>query len=218
MKLPGLSMLFFLLILSGAFLDCYAAQGTDSLLDKRVNYASLEKDIQDLAGRGYVSDGDQALLSMAIVDFVQRGIEPDSMTYGQLLDSLAAIKQNMVAAVAKENSFGTDSVFVRNPNGVKVFLGLGTMTFEELVAQESRNLPEHYPEHAGYEMPVGKTDQASEILSGIMVHSNISWIIGNVLMVENEQQALDGLRIGDLLEIATRISTAEAFLPFMKDN
>lgn len=216
-KLRVLCGAFLLLVLPGPFLNCFAVQGADSLLDKRVSYPTLEKDIQALTDRGYVAEADKAFLSMIIVDLVQKSIEPDTLTYGQLLDSLSLIRRNMMAAIAKENHFGTDSVFIRNPDGVKVFLGLGKMSFEELVAREAQNLPEHYSGHPGYDILMSEGGKASEALCDIMNHSDISWIIGNVMLVEKDRQELDRLRVGDLLEIAKRISASEAFLPFMKD-
>ena len=115
----------------------------------------------------------------------------------------------------KENNYGKDSVFIRRPDGEKMFLGMGQMSLEKLIARESKNLPESYD--GDYNLSLTTKNgitKASQLLS----QSDQSWLIGSILLISRDNGTIKKLKIGDIFEISKRISLCPEFVPFMKST
>ena len=192
-------------------------QSADSIFNHSVGNFNLEH-ARILKESGLVSDYRLSLLGMYLIELTKTGQDIDtSLTYKQLFDSLDVFIARINSKTYNENSFGKDSVFLRTPSGEKFFLGMGEMSFKELVLREAINFPETYQKESlnqVFDDPILiaeliKNENLSEFQSGIL---------GNVLIVLSENDLnLEEYRLGDFLEISRRVISSKEFKPFLKN-
>ena len=141
MNLSKLSILLLLLTLFVSS-SCRSQSKTDAILLKKVDSLNAT-DINTLIKSGYIRNTDATIIGTYMVSIAQSGNTKD-WTVKQLLDSVKAKMKQMDSAIAVKNNFGKDSVFIRSPNGNKMFIGMGELSFEKMIARASTNLPENY--------------------------------------------------------------------------
>lgn len=203
--------ILFVLILLVPSLACWSQSKVDSILSK--NADNLNKtDLDVLIKSGYISNTSAPVIGTFMVSLTQNN-KINNWTIRQLLDSVKAGMKKMDDATAIKYNYGKDSVFIREPNGNKMFMGMGELSFEKLVAKASLNLPSNY--NGDYNLKINSAGSI-EKLSLLVAESEYPWITGNVLLTKRDNGELKELRIGDILEIAKRIATAKEFAPFMK--
>lgn len=171
-----------------------------------------KEDIQSLIDFGYIKDADKATIGSYLVDASARGITLAHFTYGQLLDSLVALKQAFIREQVKKYNFGKDSVFIRTPLGEKFLLGLGQMSFEALLERAGHNLPKSY---SGDSNLFFDSEKAIQAFAALQANDEFAWISGTVVLIERDKGTLSKLRIGDIEEIARRIRLSKEFAPFV---
>ena len=192
------------------------AQSTDSILNSKVGKFELES-LNKLKENGLLSDMDTKLLGVYMVKKIQDAVDLENLTYGQLIDSLNLFKQKMNDEIKQKNNFGADSIFVRNPFGEKIFIGMGEMSLEELVERESIDLPKKYSSQKLNEK-FRSPSQISEIISSLKLDRNLSMLLGNTMLIKLEYgEDLSNYKIGDFVEVAKRIKNSKEFKPFLKE-
>ena len=189
------------------------SQNIERLLNSRVG--NFEPDsvflLRDL---GVISDIDSKLLSVQVLQKIQNGERIDTLTYRQLIDSLVVFKNKINKETARANEYGTDSMFIRSPSNEKIFIGLSTITLEDLVQRESHELPPAYS--SKLDNYFSTPSQISETISDAKLDELTAAIFGNVILIKLEaREDLSKYKIGDFLEIAQRVLKSEEFKPFV---
>lgn len=203
--------LLFVILLGSPIISCHAQSTQSAILSKKVRDLDTNaNDIQQLVKSGYIKQLDAMMMGTYIVGRIQKDTTIKDWTIQQVLDS---VKKQMNMLAVKENNYGADSVFIRRPDGEKMFLGMGQMSLEKLIARESKNLPESYG--GDYNLSLATKsgiEKASELLS----QSDKSWLIGSILLISRDNGTIKKLKIGDIFEVSKRISLCPEFVPFMK--
>ncbi len=208
LKMKQLAMLFML----GFFTNIASAQvENETILSRKVGDDVINV-FGELVRRGLVQESDRLLVSQFLVEWPQKGINVNDFTYSQIVDSIVAVKQRFNAAMAKKNNYGMDSVFVRTPNGERFLLGLGELSFEKLVKRSRISLPVKYK--GDLDLFIDGSDKSSKAIAKIFADSKIPLIMGNVLYVIRDDSTISKVKIGDLLEISSRIERSNEFAPF----
>lgn len=172
--------------------------------------------IMELQIRGFLSEGDTRMLGMYLVKMLNQGANFDSLTYGQLIDSLSVYKNEMDKQTAIINNFGEDSIYLRNPNGEKWFIATGEMSLEELVERESNDLPTKYTGKR-LNMRFEDPNSISKIINEYKLDESSAILFGNVILIKAENgEDLTEYRVGDFLEIAERIKKSDEFAPILR--
>lgn len=166
--------------------------------------------IKELQDKGYIHGGDNMLMA----SFLMSHPDLKDFTYGQLIDSINAMKQNMAANMAVENNFGTDSMFIRTPNGEKYFLGLGELSFDKLVRKYSEQLPTKYT--GDQDLVIDGSARSSEMIAKLCNDPDVAVIVRNVILIMRDNGQLNSLRLGDVAEISQRIRDSKEFAPFLE--
>jgi len=115
-------------------------------------------------------------------------------------------------AVAVKNNYGKDSVFIRSPNGNRMFIGMGELSFEKMIAKAGLNLPGNYK--GDYDLKIN-SQEAIKALRILVSNSEYPSVTGNVLLYKRDSGQLRNTRIGDIFEISKRIATSKEFAPFI---
>lgn len=203
--------LLFVILLGSPIISCNAQSTQSAILSKKIRDLDTNaNDIQQLVKSGYIKQLDAMMMGTYIVGHIQKDTTIKDWTIQQVLDS---VKKQMNTMAIKENNYGGDSVFIRRPDDEKMFLGMGQMSLEKLIARESKNLPESYS--GDYNLSLATKigiEKASELLS----QSDQSWLIGSILLISRDNGSIKKLKIGDVFEISKRVSVCPEFAPFMK--
>ncbi|MBP1645862.1 MAG: hypothetical protein H6Q16_1437 [Bacteroidetes bacterium] len=117
------------------------AQTNDSILNKKIGDVGFEG-FTELKNKGILSEKEYELFSKNFSILEESGLDINNLTFGQLMDSLNLAKKQML--ITELVNTGNDSIFIRIPLGIKVFIGKGEMSLEKITERESRNLPKEY--------------------------------------------------------------------------
>jgi hypothetical protein len=203
-----------ILILLIVFSTKLYSQSTDDLLQEKIGEFDIEN-FNRLQDSGLISKMDMTILSMYMVRMLQNGVQIDTLTYGQILDSLDVFKQKMNNEFTKSTNFGNDSVFIRTPYGEKIFMGMGELSLEKLVERESEKLPRKYNKKR-LNKAFGDANQIAQTIKDLNLDDNTVMLFGNTILIMTEQgKNLTNFKIGDFLEIANRIKNSKEFKPFI---
>ena len=209
MNLSKLSILLLLLTLFVSS-SCRSQSKTDAILLKKVDSLNAT-DINTLIKSGYIRNTDATIIGTYMVSIAQSGNTKD-WTVKQLLDSVKAKMKQMDSAIAVKNNFGKDSVFIRSPNGNKMFIGMGELSFEKMIARASTNLPENY--NADYNLKINSQENI-KTASLLISKSDYPALVGNILLYKRDSGQLKDTKIGDIFEISKRIINSKEFAPFV---
>ena len=203
-----------ILILLIVFSTKLYSQSTDDLLQEKIGEFDIEN-FNRLQDSGLISKMDMTILSMYMVRMLQNGVQIDTLTYGQILDSLDVFKQKMNNEFTKSTNFGNDSVFIRTPYGEKIFMGMGELSLEKLVERESEKLPRKYNDKR-LNKAFGDANLIAQTIKDLNLDDNTVMLFGNTILIMTEQgKNLTNFKIGDFLEIANRIKNSKEFKPFI---
>lgn len=202
--------IFLVLILFSMAFSCRSQSKIDSILSKPIDSLN-ETNINILIKGGYIRNVDPPIIGSYMMAIAQNN-KTDKWTIGQLLDSVKTRMNQMDNATAIKHNYGKDSVFIREPNGNRMFLGMGQLSFDKLVARESLDLPETYA--GDYNIKINSTEAVKK-LSLLVADSEHPWITGNVLLNKRDSGELKNMRIGDIIEISKRITLSKEFMPFI---
>jgi hypothetical protein len=190
------------------------SQSTNDLLQKKIGEFDIEN-FNRLQDSGLISKTDMSILSMYMLEMLQNGVRIDTLTYGQILDSLDVFKHKMNNEFTKSTNFGNDSVFIRTPNGEKIFIGMGELSLEKLIERESEKLPKKYKDKR-LNKDFGDANQIAQTITDLKLEDNTVMLFGNTILIMTEQgKNLTNYRIGDILEIVNRIKKSKEFKPFI---
>jgi len=209
MNLSKLSVLLLLLILFASS-SCRSQSKTDTILQKKVDSLSAT-DISTLIKSGYIRNTDAPIIGTYMVSIAQSS-NTKNWTVKQLLDSVKARMKQTDNAIAVKNNFGKDSVFIRSPNGNKMFIGLGELSFEKMIVKASSNLPENYT--GDYNLKINSPENI-KTASLLVSNSDYPALVGNVLLYKRDSGQLKDTKIGDIFEISKRIAASKEFAPFV---
>ncbi len=201
---------FLVLCLLSTFLSCRSQSKTDIILSKKADSLNVD-DINALIKSGYIRDADPTLIGTYMVSIVQHN-DTKGWTIKQLLDSVKARMGQTDNAFAVKNNYGKDSVFIRSPNGNRMFIGMGELSFEKMIIKASLNLPKNYK--GNYDLKIN-SPEAINTLSLLVSKSEYPTVTGNVLLYKRDSGQLRDTKIGDIFEISTRIVTSKEFAPFV---
>jgi hypothetical protein len=183
-----------------------SAQSDKAFLSEKIGEYSNDK-IDKLVYKKIISDFDAVILKAYTVKL--SNIE--EYTYSRLLDSLSSLKKGMKNGIVKLNNHCKDSIFIRTPYNQKMFVGLGKMSLEKLVERESENLPSEYEANLNKFM---SPDIMVNAMTEMKLDPLTSMLFGNVILIKAENGIeMSSLKIGDVLEIVTRIKKTEEFIP-----
>jgi hypothetical protein len=202
---------FFLLLCTLAtFSSCRSQSKTDTILSKKVDSLNVT-DINALIKSGYIRNMDATIIGTYMISISQNN-DTKNWTVKQLLDSVKAKMQQTDDAVAVKNNYGKDSVFIRSPNGNRMFIGMGELSFEKMIAKAGLNLPGNYK--GDYDLKIN-SQEAIKALRILVSNSEYPSVTGNVLLYKRDSGQLRNTRIGDIFEISKRIATSKEFAPFI---
>ena len=202
---------FFLILYTLAtFSSCRSQSKTDNILSKKVDSLNIT-DINALIKSGYIRNTDATIIGTYMVSISQNH-DTKNWTVKQLLDSVKAKIKQTDAAVAVKNNFGKDSVFIRSPNGNRMFIGMGELSFEKMITKAGLNLPENYK--GDYDLKIN-SPEAIKTLSTLVSNSEYPPVTGNVLLYKRDSGQLRNTKIGDIFEISKRIVASKEFAPFV---
>lgn len=202
---------FFLLLCTLAtFSSCRSQSKTDTILSKKVDSLNIT-DINTLIKGGYIRNTDAPIIGTYIVSISQNNYTKN-WTVKQLLDSVKAKMKQTDDAVAVKNNYGKDSVFIRFPNGNRMFIGMGELSFEKMIAKAGLNLSGNYK--GDYDLKINSS-KAINTLSLLVSNSEYPSVTGNVLLYKRDSGQLKNTKIGDIFEISKRIATSKEFAPFV---
>ena len=209
MNLSKLTILFLLFTLFASS-SCRSQSKADSILLKKVDSLNAT-DINTLIKSGYIHNIDATIIGTYMVSIVQNSNTKD-WTIKQLLDSVKAKMKQTDNAIAVKNNFGKDSVFIRSPNGNKMFIGMGELSFEKMIARASTNLPENYD--GDYNLKINSQENI-KTASLLISKSDYPALVGNILLYKRDSGQLKDTKIGDIFEISKRIINSKEFAPFV---
>lgn len=208
MNLSKLSILLLLLALFASS-SCQSQSKTDAILLKKIDSLN-STDINTLIKDGYIRNTDATIIGTYMAS-IARSSNTKDWTVKQLLDSVKAKMKQTENAIAVKNNFGKDSVFIRGPNGNKVFIGMGELSFEKMIVRASTNLPENYTGDYNLKINSENIKTASLLVS----KSDYPALVGNILLYKRDSGQLKDTRIGDIFEISKRIINSKEFAPFV---
>jgi hypothetical protein len=168
-------------------------------------------DINVLIKSGYIRKADAPIIGTQMVSISQRN-NITNWTIKQLLDSVKARMAQTDNAIAAKNNYGKDSLFIRSPNGNRMLIGMGELSFEKMIAKASLNLPENYK--GDYDLKVNSAE-AIKTLSLLVSNSESPVVTGNVMLYKRDSGQLTNTKIGDIFEISKRIVASKEFAPFV---
>jgi predicted transport protein len=209
MNLSKLSILL-LLFTFVASSSCRSQSKSDAILSKKADSLNAT-DINTLIKSGYIQNADATIIGTYMVSIAQSSNMKD-WTVKQLLDSVKAKMIQTDNAIAVKNNFGKDSVFIRSPNGNKMFIGKGELSFEKMIAKASTNLPENY--NGDYNLKINSQENI-KTASLLVSQSDYPVLVGNILLYKRDSGQLKDTKIGDIFEIAKRIINYKEFAPFV---
>lgn len=209
MNLSKLSILLLLLTLLASS-SCRSQSKTDAILIKKVDSLN-EADIKTLIKNGYIRNTDPIIIGTYMVSIAQSNNTKD-WTVKQLLDSVKAKMKQADNAIAVKNNFGKDSVFIRLPNGNKMFIGMGELSFEKMMYKASANLPENYT--GDYNLKINSQENL-KTASLLVSKSDYPALVGNILLYKRDGAQLKETKIGDIFELSKRIFNSKEFAPFV---
>ena len=93
-----------------------------------------------------------------------------------------------------------------------MFIGMGQLSFDKMVAKASLNLPENY--NGDYNLKINSAE-AITAFSILVSKSKYPVITGNVMLCKKDNGELKNMKIGDIFEIAQRIVSSKEFAPFL---
>ncbi|PZF72519.1 hypothetical protein [Taibaiella soli] len=188
-------------------------QNDQTLLRTRLNNLTTEQ-TDAFAKSMILSPSDHQLFGAYLAKTMPTGPEKDTITLGTIVNRFLAYKKDQDAKLAAGNQFGTDSFFVRTPDGERIFLGMGQLSFDKLVLQNMNDLPASYKDSLS---KIGFTDMevVANAMPALHLDPESAMIFGNVLMTLHEQRKdLKKYKIGDILVITERIKKEPAFRQF----
>ncbi|QKX03578.1 hypothetical protein HN014_01165 [Aquimarina sp. TRL1] len=201
----------FILILTLLFGLTINAQSDKSFLNDKIGKYSNDK-IDKLVDKKIISDFDATILKVYTVKLKADGNNIKEYTYSRLLDSLSSLKKGMKNGIVKLNNHGKDSIFIRTPYNQKMFVGLGKMSLEKLIARESKNLPSDY--HASLNNFITSPEVMVKAMNQMKLDPLTSMLFGNIILIKTENgEEMSNFKIGAVLEIANRIKKTEEFTP-----
>jgi len=201
---------FFLLLFTLAtFSSCRSQSKTDAILSKKADSLNIT-DINALIRSGYIRNTDATIIGTYMVSISQHKDTKD-WTVKQLLDSVKAKMKRTDDAVAVKNNYGKDSVFIRSPTGARMFIGMGELSFEKMIAKADLNLPENYK--GDYDLKIN-SPETMKTLSILVSKSEYPPVTGNVMLYKRDSGQLRNTKIGDIFEISKRIVVSKEFAPF----
>jgi len=93
-----------------------------------------------------------------------------------------------------------------------MFIGMGELSFEKMIAKAGLNLPGNYK--GDYDLKIN-SQEAIKALRILVSNSEYPSVTGNVLLYKRDSGQLRNTRIGDIFEISKRIATSKEFAPFI---
>jgi hypothetical protein len=189
--------------------NCFSQTKRDKLLDKLITDIDTS-DMQLLIKKHYITETDKLLLASYMIKKVP-GNKRKNITVGEMLAGFAREKNKHNHEIALKYNYGKDSVFIRMPNGDKVFMGLGKLSLEKLVARETTGLPHHYAGY--YDLKINSVDNAKKLAETIAGNDQ-NWLLGSIVIIERDTKKLKDLRIGDILLISRKVAMSAEFIPF----
>ncbi len=209
MNLSKLSVFILLLVLFVSA-SCSSQTTTDAILKKKANSLNAT-DINILIESGYIRKADASIMGLHMASVMQSR-NTKNWPVKQVLDSVKVRMKKIDNTVAATNNFGKDSVFIRSPNGIKMFIGLGELSFEKMIVKASKNLPENYS--GDYNLKINSPGNIK--IAGLLVSkSNYPALVGNVLLYKRDNGKLRDTKIGDIFEISKKIAASKEFAPFV---
>jgi len=199
-----------LLLIVTSFLSCRSQSKVDNILLKRADSLNVN-DIDVLIKNGYIKNADPTVIGTYMVSITQNH-NTENWTVRQLLDTVKAKMKQANSTIATKYNYGKDSVFIRDPKGNRMFIGMGQLSFEKMIAKESLNLPENY--NGDYDLKINSIE-AVKTLSLLVSNSKYPVITGNVLLYKRDSGELKNMKIGDIFEISKRIASSKEFAPFL---
>lgn len=195
------------------FASSIYAQSDNSILNRKIGDMDIEG-FKELKKQVVLSEKDYDLLNNLISVFEDSGIDVNNLTFGQLIDSLNLYKKKYEDISITSVKTGNDSIFIRYPMGVKIFMGMGEMSLEKIVERESKNLPDRYE--------VEKLNESfdnydgNDYLGEKFDESKVIFFINTILILEEKEGNISKYRIGDILEITNRTLNSKEFLTFLE--
>jgi hypothetical protein len=199
-----------LLLVVTSFLSCRSQSKVDAILLKKVDSLNAD-DINILIKNGYIRNADGPIIGTYLVS-VANHHNTANWTIKQLLDTVKSEMKKMDNATAAKNNYGKDSVFIRDPRGNNMFIGMGQLSFDKLVARASLNLPGNY--NGDYDLKINSTGAITTV-SQLVSKSKYPVITGNVILFKRDNGELKNMKIGDIFEIANRVASSKEFAPFL---
>lgn len=200
-------ILFFSVILN--------SQTKEELLETKVGDINLEI-IQQLRKEQVISEFDSKLLGVYIVQLAQEE-NIKQLTYSELLIKYKEFKNEQKKKVVEINNYGNDSIYIRNPFGEKMFLGMGELSLEKLVHRESMSLPNEYKQEELNKFLTSPKEMVN-LMKTLELSPEIAMLFGNVLYIIGEKgEDISTIKIGDYLEIARRINDSKQFKPILEN-
>lgn len=188
-------------------------QNNQTLLHTRLNSLTAEQ-MEAFGKSNILSPSEHQLFGAYLMKAMPTGPGKDTITLGTVVNRFLEYKKQQDAQLAAGNHYGNDSFFVRTPDGEKIFLGMGQLSFEKLVLQNMTNLPASYSDSLS---KIGFTNMeaVANAMPALHLEPESAMIFGNVLMVLREQHKdLKQYKIGDILVITERIKKEPAFRQF----
>jgi len=202
------------LILLIAFTTNLYSQSSNDFLNEKIGEFNIET-FNRLRQSGLISEMDLKFLSVYTIGLIENDVLIDTLTYGQILDSYFAYKQQMNAEIAKSFNFGNDSIFIRTPSGDKFFAGMGELSLEKMVERELEKLPKNYADKR-LNRDFRDVSQIAQTISDLKLDEMTALLFGNTIFILAEKgKNLTDYKIGDFLEIANKIKNSQEFQPFI---
>ena len=202
-----------LITLAILFASSIYAQTDNSILNRKIGDAGVEG-FKELRNLGVLSEKDNDLLFNLFSVFEDSGMDANNLTFGQLIDSLNLYKKKIEDISITSVKTGNDSIFIRYPMGVKIFMGMGEMSLEKIVERESKNLPDRYEIeklNESFDNYDGNDDLGEKL-----DESKFIFFINTILILEEMEGNISKYRIGDILEITNRTLNSKEFLTFLE--
>ena len=196
--------------MSTSFVCCRSQSKIDNILSKKADSINVN-DINVLIKNGYIRNANATVIGTYLISVAQHNITKN-WTIRQLMDTIKAGMKKMDDATAAKYSYGKDSVFIRDPGGNRMFIGMGQLSFDKIIVMSTLNLPKNYS--GDYDLKINSAE-AIKTLSLLISKSEYPWITGNVLLYKRDSGELKNMKIGDIFEISKRIVSAKEFAPFL---
>jgi hypothetical protein len=202
------------LILLIVFTTNIYSQSSNDFLNEKIGEFNIET-INRLRQSGLISELDLNFLSVYTIGLIENDVLIDTLTYGQILDSYYAHKQQMNAEIAKSFNFGNDSIFIRTPSGDKFFAGMGELSLEKMVERELEKLPKNYADNR-LNRDFRDVSQIAQTIFDLNLDEMTALLFGITFFILAEKgKNLTDYKIGDFLEIANKIKNSKEFQPFL---